>query len=48
MGLPLAQAMTTADLAVTGYEISPQRVASLNEWGADTLAMSAMLGSSRC
>lgn len=31
VGLPLAQAMTTADLAVTGYEISPQRVASLNE-----------------
>lgn len=31
VGLPLAQAMTQAHLKVIGYEISPQRVASLNE-----------------
>lgn len=31
VGLPLAQAMTQAPLKVIGYEISPQRVASLNE-----------------
>ena len=31
VGLPLAQAMTTGDLRVTGYEISSERVASLNQ-----------------
>lgn len=31
VGLPLAQAMTQADLKVIGYEISAQRVGSLNE-----------------
>jgi UDP-N-acetyl-D-glucosamine dehydrogenase len=30
VGLPLARAMTQANLKVIGYEISPQRVASLN------------------